>query len=133
MYKIQEIQNVGIDISVSVSMSVNWNITEQILYKPYQTSVYYHPVDIKRTAAEGGLIKCCYFLFSLIFNDFCQTYYLSIYRTYLHRICRDGRTMAVDERREVRFSIPQGTLRWQLFFVRCIHRIFLSRYIVEAA
>jgi len=30
-------------------------------------------------------------------------------RTDLHRICRDGRTMAVDERSEVPFSIPRGT------------------------
>ena len=36
MYKIQEIQNVGIDISVSVSMSVNWNITEQINHIKHQ-------------------------------------------------------------------------------------------------
>jgi len=46
-------------------------------------------------------------------RDFCQTNYLNIYSTDLHEICSIGRTLAVDERPEVIFSIPQGTLPWQ--------------------
>jgi len=45
----------------------------------------------------------------ILFNDFCQTNYLNIYRTNLHQLCRHGRTTAVDERSEVSFSITQGT------------------------
>jgi len=42
------------------------------------------------------------FSFILLFNDFCQTYYLNIYRTDLYRICRNGRTMVADEKSEVK-------------------------------
>jgi len=31
----------------------------------------------------------------LFFDDLCQTNYINIYQTDLHRICRDGKTMAV--------------------------------------
>ena len=49
-----------------------------------------------------------------ILSDFCQTTYLNIYkRTDLYGICRIGRTLAVDKRSDVIFSIPQGTLPWQ--------------------
>ena len=38
------------------------------------------------------------------FSDFCQTnYYVNIYRTDLHEICRIGRTLVVGERPEVIF------------------------------
>jgi len=39
--------------------------------------------------------------------------YVKIYLTDRHPVCRHGRTTAVDERSEVSFSIPQGTLPWQ--------------------
>ena len=52
----------------------------------------------------------CLFYFISIFSDFCQTNYLNIYQTDLHEICRIGRTLAVDERAEVSFSILQGAL-----------------------
>ena len=55
---------------------------------------------------------CCFFIF-FYFSDFCQTNYPDIYRTDLHDICRIGRTLAADERCELIFSIPQGTLPWQ--------------------
>jgi len=45
-----------------------------------------------------------------IFSDFRQTNYLNIHQTDLHEIYSIGRTMAIDERCEVIFSIPQGTL-----------------------
>jgi len=48
-----------------------------------------------------------------IFSDFCRTNYLSIYQTDLREICRIGRTLAADDRFEVVFSIPQGTLPWR--------------------
>ena len=56
-------------------------------------------------------------------EDFCQTNYLDIHRTDLYEICRDGRTLFVDERSEVIFSIQHGTLQWQPFFVNCIFYI----------
>ena len=39
--------------------------------------------------------------------------YVKIYLTDRHPVCRHGRTTAVDERSEVSFSIPRGTLPWQ--------------------
>ena len=48
-----------------------------------------------------------------VFLRFCQTFSLNIYRTDRHPVCRIGRTVAVHERSEVSFSIPQGTLPWQ--------------------
>jgi len=50
-------------------------------------------------------------LFKNIFSDFCQTNYLNIYRADLHEICRIGRTLAVDERVDLKLfiSISQGT------------------------
>jgi len=62
---------------------------------------------------KGGFMFCPCFLFiyfSFIFNDSCQTSYINIYRADLHQICRVGRTAAVNERPEVSFSTPQGTL-----------------------
>ena len=45
---------------------------------------------------------CVNYLFCfLCFNDFCLTNYLNICRTDLHQICRNGRTMTVDERSEI--------------------------------
>ena len=62
---------------------------------------------------KAGLCSACV----LLFNDFCRYNYLKIYRTNLHQVCRVGRTVAVDERSEVSFLIPHGTLLWQLTFV----------------
>jgi len=53
------------------------------------------------------------FLFKNIFSDYCQTNYRNIYWADLHQICRIDRTLARDERPEVSFLIPQGTLLWQ--------------------
>jgi len=56
---------------------------------------------------------CCCFKKN-ISSDFCQ--HLNIYIGpifSLHEICRIGRTLVVDERSNVIFSIPQGTLLWQ--------------------
>jgi len=39
-----------------------------------------------------------------------------MYLTDLHQIFRFGRTLSVDDRSEVSFSIPQGTLLWQPIF-----------------
>jgi len=66
-----------------------------------------------------------------IFSDFCQTNYLNIHQTDLYGICRAGRTLGVDERSEVVFSIPQGTLPWQPIFVDCIFNFFMSLQISE--
>jgi len=46
-----------------------------------------------------------------------ETNYLDIRQTDLYEICSDGRTLAVDERPKVIFSIPQGTLPWQPIFL----------------
>jgi len=46
--------------------------------------------------------------FKNIFSDFCLTNYLNFYVTDLHEICSIGRTLAIDERSEVIFSIPWG-------------------------
>jgi len=74
-------------------------------------------MDQKKTSVNstGGLyflLLLC-FLLLYIFNDFCQINYRNIYGTDLHPICRDGRTMAVDERTEVFFSIFKGQCPWQ--------------------
>jgi len=44
------------------------------------------------------------------FLRFCLTNYLNIYQTNLHPICTQ---LTADERPEVSFLIPQGTLPWQ--------------------
>jgi len=68
-----------------------------------------------------------------IFNDFCQTnYYPNIHRTDLHQILEvdRNRTVVVDERSVVIFSIPEGRCRGNQF---CgsnsdpIHRIGFAR------
>ena len=56
---------------------------------------------------------CCCFFINVILSDLRQTNYLNIHQTDLYEICTDGRTVAVDDRAEVIFSIPQGTLPWQ--------------------
>jgi len=64
-----------------------------------------------------GLYVLLLLFYFFIFNDCCQvTNYLKIYLTSLHQICRVGRTMAVDERYEISFSMAQGTLPWQPSF-----------------
>ena len=51
----------------------------------------------------------------IIFNlTIFQANYLIIYWTDLHHICVIRRTMPVDERSEVSFSLPQGLLPWQV-------------------
>ena len=55
-------------------------------------------------------------------NDYHKTNYLKIYQTDLRQIFRAGRTMAVDDRSEISFLIPQGTLLWQPVSVGFIHR-----------
>jgi len=50
---------------------------------------------------EVGYMFCWCFIFLLYFSDFFQTDYLNIHRTDVHKICRNGRTLAVDERFEV--------------------------------
>jgi len=49
----------------------------------------------------------------LFVNDFCQTNYLNIYCSNLYPVCWEDRTVAVDNRSKVSFSISQGTLLWQ--------------------
>jgi len=57
-----------------------------------------------------------------------ETNYLDIRQTDLYEICSDGRTLAVDERPKVIFSIAQGTLPWQPIFCRMNpHRLDTSR------
>ena len=77
-----------------------------------------------RSVGEEGL---CFARVSKIpFSDFCQTDYLNIYRTDLHEICRIGGTSAVDERSEVTFLIPRGTLPWQPVF--CVGAILTEAF-----
>ena len=56
----------------------------------------------------NGCVCVCVFV-----NDFCQTDYLNIYCSNLYPICWEDKTMAVDNRSKVSFSISQGTLLWQ--------------------
>ena len=67
------------------------------------------------SAAEGGHMFCLslFLIYLFSFHDFWRANYLNIYWTDLHQICRIARTMTVDERPEVSFSFPQGTLPWQ--------------------
>ena len=69
--------------------------------------------------------------FILFLEWFCQIDFRKIYQTDLHSICRDGRTIAADERFEVSFLIPQGTLPWQpiLWANRC--RIYILALLTE--
>jgi len=63
----------------------------------------------------------------IYFSDFCQTNYLSIYRTVLHKICRVGRTLAVDERSKVIFSICQRSLSWHPIFCLLNPHLFITQ------
>jgi len=65
----------------------------------------------------------------IYFSDFCQTNYLSIYRTVLHKICRVGRTLAVDERSKVIFSICQRSLSWHPIFCLLNPHLFITLYL----
>ena len=61
------------------------------------------------------MLCLCFF-----FNHFCQTNHLNIYYTDLYRICRIGRTEAVDEQSEVSFSVTHGWLgSWVHAGLRC--------------
>jgi len=57
----------------------------------------------------------------LIFDDFCETNYLNIYRTDLCQIFEVSRSVAVDD--EISFSVAQGTLPWQPIFAGFIDKI----------
>jgi len=70
----------------------------------------------KLGGSESHMLRCCFFLVYLFFNDFRQTNYLKICRTDLHHSFRVGRTLAMDDQSEIGFSIPQRTLPWQPIF-----------------
>jgi len=97
----------------------------------YFLSPYRHIVTITTILARRAYLAdpadymfCCCFLFYyfIYFNDSFQTNYLKIYETDHRRVCRVGRTPAVDDQSEIRFSIHQeGTLPWQPIFVGFVH------------
>jgi len=77
------------------------------------------------------LKSTAYFLTLLlfpVFNDFFHTSFLKIYRTNVRQIFKFGRTMALDDRSKISFSIPQGTLPWQPIFVGLIHSTDVCRW-----
>ena len=62
-----------------------------------------------------GYMFCCFFIL-YIFSDFFQTNYLYIHLIDLYEIYKDGRTLAVDERSKLFFSITRGILPRQPIF-----------------
>jgi len=84
-------------------------------------AAYSFHVFISEFISPAGLPKAAYvlplFLVYYFKNNFSQTSYINMYLTDLHQIFRFGRTLSVDDRSEVSFSIPQGTLLWQPIFV----------------
>ena len=67
-----------------------------------------------RSAGEDGLgLRFADVLIKKYFCVFCQTNCLNIYPTDVHEICRIDRPLAADERSEVIFFDPSGTLPWQ--------------------
>jgi len=70
-------------------------------------------------------------MFCWCFNDFCQTNYLNIYWTYLHKICRFGRTLAVDERSEVIFFDPSKDVAVATNYLLTESTPFSSHFISE--
>jgi len=73
------------------------------------------PAAERRPAAY---IFCFRLYFLFIFNDSRQANYRKIYSTDLRQILRViCRTLSVDDRSEMSFSIPQGKLPWQSIFV----------------
>jgi len=79
---------------------------------------------------------CFLFIFFVIFNDFCQTNYLNIYRADLRHICRDGRTVAVDEGLKLVFRSLKGRCRGNQFplaLSASIHGIGFAWHSVDAA
>jgi len=61
---------------------------------------------------------CFLLTYFLVEIPFLKTNFLKIYRTDLRQMFVVGRTVAVDERREISFSIRQDTLPWQPIFFR---------------
>jgi len=59
---------------------------------------------------------CFLLTYFLVEIPFLKTNFLKIYRTDLRQMFVVGRTVAVDERREISFSIRQNTLPWQPIF-----------------
>jgi len=70
-----------------------------------------HPALCLHSSNKPG--RCGHKLLLLFFRDFSHTDYLNIYLANLHEICRTDRTLAVDKRSGVIFSIPQETLPWR--------------------
>jgi len=69
-----------------------------------------------------------------IFSYFCQTDYLNIYLTDINQICRDGRTLTVDERSEVIFFDPSRDVAMATNYLLTESATFCSsRYISETA
>ena len=64
-----------------------------------------HPASSRRL---GYMFCCC-----LFFNDFCQTNCLNIYRTDHRQIYRICKTLVINKRLKVSFSIHQWKLPWQ--------------------
>jgi len=84
-------------------------------------------------AAEGELVFCICFIF--IFEE--KLTILSDHHLldYPYEICTIGRNTAVDQRSEVCFSIPRGTLPWQPIFGLSpgpVHRIGFACDALEA-
>jgi len=71
----------------------------------------------------------CYLFIYFIYNDFCQTDYLSIYRTDLHHNLHDSRTVAVDGRLKLLFRLLKGGCRGNQFLLvlsASIYRIWFA-------
>ena len=66
------------------------------------------------------------FLFFIFILTIPARPYLSIYPSDLRYICRTGRTMSVDDRSDIGFSITQGTLPWQPISVGLVHTTVYS-------
>ena len=84
--------------------------TPHTLTVPHSFKLSYLARPVAERRPAGYMFHSCLLV---NFNDFCQTKYLKNYRSDPRQISRVGRTMAVDERSEVSFSIRQGTLPWQ--------------------
>ena len=69
----------------------------------------------------------------IFFCDFCQDNYLNIHQTDFYETCRHGRSLAVNERSKVIFSISQGTLPCNHFLLIVSTQFFSSRQISETA
>jgi len=80
---------------------------------------------------KAGLQAICsaavfLFILCLFFNNFCQTNYLKIYQSDLHKICGVGRNMAVDDQSDISC---QRMLPGQPTVVGFIHRNAYYMYV----